>query len=203
MKDTVLYLDIDGVLDAGVDTPKMYKLFPNSYISKSNQRFNTSSPLDHLHFLNIRRLHRLNNLVKKLKISKIVICSSWSHLGSDALQYLFFCKGFPDIAKLITGITTLDYSDNKYPIIKGNKESADKRYYQILKHVSENKIENWMILDDMLVGYENNLKDVHNYKYGLTKIIGIEGWYNKCNTTVSKFLKACNQTKNVKKSPNK
>ena len=157
MKKVVLYLDIDGVLNSFYDTSKYGSL--KSGQSEYNRLKNCiprsdvvdfqipNSLCDHLVNLELNKLFALRIFIRCFHITDIIICSSWRAIYTpEEMKLLFYMKGFPDIAELITGETTSSKQDiEKMKSKTGYNSGKDN---DILLHIEKNKIKEYFILDD-------------------------------------------------------
>ena len=189
-----LFLDVDGVLNSNnpKDLIKMYSP-DHHYYQQFFNKHKVPSPLDHIHMLSLTHLHRLNALVNKFKIENIVLSSSWRFMGVDNFKFLICCKGFYNIGKRIR------YRTERLPrSITKHLNSRDERYVEVLSFCKMNNIKDdeWISLDDSLIGYTNNIIDQYDYKYGFRKCIGTQSKNNK-STKLKGYTKDMITDKNL------
>lgn len=134
-----LYLDIDGILNTN-------QTMASSYGAMNYRDFMTEykelmdNVTEHIMLLSPELCQELVEHLKTHNIDDIVICSTWRKLFTlQQLKYLFYVKGYPYIADRIQGVT-----DPKLD-----------RLEAIEKHIAENNVTEFQVMDDSLLNHPN------------------------------------------------
>lgn len=151
-----LFLDIDGVLNTNETLKRSYGKHSYREFCKHFSSIDEKL-LNYVLLLDITLCKELDDFISRNNISDIVIHSSWTKvLTLKELQFIFYVKGFPKIADIISDILCCEYTGSRIETIEN--------------YVKINKIEKYYTMDDGLLDYpRNKLLDTLYHYYGISK----------------------------------
>ncbi len=156
-----LFLDIDDTLNNVEGYLELQKEL-NDLDIKGDAFKNSEYSLIFEGFISIgcqESLEKLNQMIDEYKIDNIVMCSSWKNLGIQFIKFMFYLRGFKNVASLITDATP--NLEAKYM----HATSAEIRTQEILEYVKIHNIGDYIILDDMPIDIPNHyLVKLDSYK---------------------------------------